>query len=141
MSEYHVNESAATDGYFKNVLTHLLSKAALKPDTLATLRQYFSLWACWLRLGLSSLTMSEGCLQTILPSITSYWIPGGKAFTLFHSKMSIKNDVVAWTVSAYLPISVPPPLLLSICRRNSFETSELGSQMCNQKKRCVHSRT
>ena len=50
ISEYQVNEPAPTDLYFKNILMHLLAKAALKPDTLATLRRYVGQWARWLKL-------------------------------------------------------------------------------------------
>ncbi|MBA3814854.1 MAG: hypothetical protein H0X26_10335 [Alphaproteobacteria bacterium] len=45
MSEYQVNEPAPTDAYFKNILTHLLSLAAQRLDTLATLRRYIGQWA------------------------------------------------------------------------------------------------
>jgi hypothetical protein len=82
ISEYQVNEPAPTDLYFKNILTRLLAKAALKPDTLATMWKYVGLWACWLKLGLSSLTVFEECVQTLLPSIASCWIPGAKIFVL-----------------------------------------------------------
>jgi hypothetical protein len=47
ISEYQVNEAAPTDSYFTDILTRLLEKVVLKPDTLATLRRYVGQWA-WL---------------------------------------------------------------------------------------------
>jgi RNA-directed DNA polymerase len=76
ISEYHVNEPAPTEEYFRNILKHLLSKAAHRPDTLATLRRYVGQWAHWTKLGLSTITAFETCVQTLLPSIASCWIPG-----------------------------------------------------------------
>lgn len=82
LSEYQVNEPAPTDAYFKNVLTHLLSLAAPKPDTLATLRRYVGQWARWLKCGLSTLNKFEHRVQTHLPGISSCWISGAEVFTL-----------------------------------------------------------
>jgi hypothetical protein len=82
ISEYHVNEPAPTDAYFKNVLTHLLSLAALKPDTLATLRRYVGQWARWLKLGLKTIEGFELHVQSLLPSIASCWMPGAQVLTL-----------------------------------------------------------
>jgi hypothetical protein len=53
-----------------------LALATQKPDTLATLRRYVDQWVCWLKLGLASLTAFEECVQMLLPSIASCWIPG-----------------------------------------------------------------
>ena len=82
ISEYQVNEPAPTDAYFKDILTHLLSLAASRPDTLATLRRYVGQWTRWLKLGLSSLTAFEECVQALLPSIASCWIRDAKAVPL-----------------------------------------------------------
>lgn len=46
LSDYQVNEAAPTDEYFKNILVCLLSRAALKPDILATMRRYVGGWTC-----------------------------------------------------------------------------------------------
>ena len=40
ISEYLVNEAEPTDGYFQNILKHLLTFAAQKPGTLAIMRRY-----------------------------------------------------------------------------------------------------
>ncbi len=47
VSGYQVDESAPTEGYFQDILKHLLSLAAPRYDTLATMRKYLGLWA-WL---------------------------------------------------------------------------------------------
>lgn len=65
ISEYHVNEPAPTEEYFRNILKHLLALAAHKPDTLATLRRYVGQWAHWTKLGLSTITAFETCVQTL----------------------------------------------------------------------------
>jgi len=82
VSEYQVNEPAPTEVYFQNILAHLLSLAAHKPDTLVIMRRYTGLWARWLKLGLSSLKAFEHSVQTLLPSIASCWGPGAKVFAL-----------------------------------------------------------
>jgi RNA-directed DNA polymerase len=81
ISEYQVNEPAPTEAYCQNILGHLLALAAHKRDALATMRRYVGQWARWLKLGRSSLTAFEGCVQTLLPSISSCWIPGTALFT------------------------------------------------------------
>ncbi len=55
ISEYQVNEPAPTEEYMKNILSHLLSLAAVKPDRFVIMRRYVRKWALWLKLGLSSL--------------------------------------------------------------------------------------
>jgi hypothetical protein len=82
ISEYQVNEPAPTDAYFKDILTHLLSLAASRPDTLATLRRYVGQWACWLKLGLKTIEGFELHVQTLLPGIASCWVPGAQVLTL-----------------------------------------------------------
>jgi hypothetical protein len=82
ISEYQVNEPAPTEEYFRNILHNLLALATHKPGTLATLRRYVGQWTCWLKFGLSTITAFEVCVQTLLPSISSCWIPGAKVFTL-----------------------------------------------------------
>ena len=82
ISEYQVNEPAPTEEYMKNILSHLLALAAVKPDRLATMRRYVRKWALWLKLGLSSLKEFETCVQTLLPSLYSCWVPGIKVFAL-----------------------------------------------------------
>ena len=77
-SEYQVNEPAPTDAYFKDILTHLLSLAASRPDTLATLRRYVGQWARWLKLGLKTIEGFELHVQSLLPSIASCWMPGAR---------------------------------------------------------------
>jgi hypothetical protein len=39
ISEYQVNEPAPTDAYFSNIIVHLLSLAASKPDAFAAMRR------------------------------------------------------------------------------------------------------
>jgi RNA-directed DNA polymerase len=82
ISEYQVNEAAPTDDYFKNIIAHLLSLAARIPDALATTRQYIGKWACWLKLGLSSIEEFESYVQALLPSVFSCWTPAPKVLTL-----------------------------------------------------------
>jgi Reverse transcriptase (RNA-dependent DNA polymerase) len=82
ISEYHVNEPAPTEEYCRSLLRYLLTLAAPKPDTLATLRRYVGQWACWLKFGLSTITAFETCVQTLLPSIASCWISGAKVINL-----------------------------------------------------------
>lgn len=82
ISEYQVNEPAPTDAYFKNIITHLLSLAASSPDTLATLRRYVGQWARWLKLGLKTIEEFEHGVQSLLPSISSCWMPGAQVLTL-----------------------------------------------------------
>lgn len=47
ISEHQVNEPAPIDLYFKDILMHLLAKAAQKPDIFATMGRDVGLWA-WL---------------------------------------------------------------------------------------------
>jgi hypothetical protein len=82
ISEYQVNEPAPTEEYFQNILHNLLALATHKPDTLAILRRYVGRWARWLKSGLSTITAFEVSVQTLLPGISSCWIPGAKVFTL-----------------------------------------------------------
>jgi len=76
ISEYQVNETAPTDAYFKNILIHLLSLSAQKPDTFATLRKYVGQWTRWLTSGLSTLNEFETYVESQLPGISSCWMPG-----------------------------------------------------------------
>ena len=76
ISLYQANEAAPTDGYFKNILTHLLDLAAKMPDALATSRRYVGQWARWLKLGLASIKAFESSVLTFLPSVSSCWTPG-----------------------------------------------------------------
>jgi hypothetical protein len=82
ISEYQVNEPAPTDAYFNNVIVHLLSLAASKPDTFAAMRRYVGQWSRWLKLGLSTIKEFETYVLTFLPGITSCWMPGSNVFTL-----------------------------------------------------------
>lgn len=82
ISEYQVNEPAPKDAYFKNILTHLSSLAAHNPETLATMRRYVGFWARWLKLGLTTIEGFENCVQALLPSIVSCWMPGAQVLTL-----------------------------------------------------------
>jgi hypothetical protein len=82
ISEYQVNEPAPTEAYFNDILTHLLSLAASRPDTLATLRRYVGQWARWLKLGLKTIEEFEHGVQSLLPSISSCWMPGAQVLTL-----------------------------------------------------------
>ena len=75
ISEYQVNEPAPTDAYFTNSLNHLLSLAASKPDVLGVMRRYLGQWARWLKLGISSITDFEQCIEVNLPGIFSLWMP------------------------------------------------------------------
>ena len=82
ISEYHVNEPAPTDDYFQSIIARLLTLAARSSATLAAMRQYFRKWACWLKLGLSSIEGFETYVQTLLPGISSCWMHGAACFTL-----------------------------------------------------------
>lgn len=82
ISEYLVNEPAPTDGYFKDILAHLLTLAAQKPDTLATMRRYVGKWSRWLKLGLTTSNDFEVSVQNHLPGIFSCWAPGAMVLSL-----------------------------------------------------------
>jgi RNA-directed DNA polymerase len=82
ISEYLVNEAEPTNGFFQNILKHLLTLAAQKPGTLAIMRRYVGQWACWLKLGLSTIEAFETSVRTLLPGIFSCWIPSSEIFNL-----------------------------------------------------------
>jgi hypothetical protein len=82
ISEYQVNEPAPTEEVVQSIFAQMLALAAHRPSTLAALRNYLGKWACWLKCGISTLTEFEQCVQTLLPSIASCWMPGDKVATL-----------------------------------------------------------
>jgi hypothetical protein len=80
ISVYQVNEPAPIDDYFQSILSHLLSLAAQKNDTFATMRRYVRYWTRWLKI--STLKEFETSVQTLLPTIFSCWIAGFTSFCL-----------------------------------------------------------
>ncbi len=80
VSEYKVNEPAPTEEDVQNIFSHLMALTANKPSILETMRKYVRKWACWLRLGLSTLKKFEESVQTLLPSIYSCWMPETRGF-------------------------------------------------------------
>ena len=73
ISQYPANEAAPTDAQFQSILAHLLSLAAQKPEILADMRRYVEQWACWLKIGLSTLAGFVSSVQTCLQSIILCW--------------------------------------------------------------------
>jgi len=82
ISAHQATEPAPTEAYFQNILNRLLSLAAQKPDTLATMRRYVDQWCRWLKLGLTTIKEFDTCVQTLLPSLSACWGPGAKMLTL-----------------------------------------------------------
>ena len=78
ISLYQVNEEAPTDEYFQTGLTNLFGRASKQPDTLVKLRRYVGKWACWTRLGLSTIKAFDQSVQMQLPGISSCWIQGAQ---------------------------------------------------------------
>jgi hypothetical protein len=71
ISEYQVDESAPTEEYVKNIITHLLARGVQKPGILALMRRYIRKWTSWLTSGLSMINEFETSLQILLPSLFS----------------------------------------------------------------------
>ncbi len=80
VSEYKVNEPAPTEKDVQSIFFHLMALTANKPSILETMRKYVRKWACWLKLGLSTLKKFEESVQTLLPSIYSCWMPENRGF-------------------------------------------------------------
>ena len=81
ISLYQVDEEAPCDEDFKNLVLSLLSRSNLQPDLLKRLRRYIDQWACWLKLGLSTIKEFETCVQAFLPSLFSCWSMGAQTIS------------------------------------------------------------
>jgi hypothetical protein len=77
----HDNEPAPKEEYVQGILARLFAVAVQRANTLAILWKHLGKWACWLKSGLSTLTELEQCVQTHLPNIFTFWIPGAKVST------------------------------------------------------------
>ncbi|MBP6986176.1 MAG: hypothetical protein KBB83_06275 [Alphaproteobacteria bacterium] len=80
ISEYPANEPAPTEEEVKRILSQLLDNA-MDTKTFATMRNYIRKWAAWTRLGLSTIEDFGICVQTLLPSIHSCWMPTPEVFS------------------------------------------------------------